>query len=279
MTTPQGPQQGRPSFSTPYGPGPQQGWAPPQGPRHAGPPGPLPQQWAPAGTGAPQPSGGWGPPPAPAPRNGLGIAALCLGVVGILFGLVPFTGFIAFGLGAIGLILGLVGLGRARKRVATNLKTAISGTVLSALAVALGIWGMVILFTGLNQLAEDLNAIPSASAPAGTAIPADVSTPVAGGATGYRLDVTGDAAKVMVGYGTNSANSFSGEYEGLPWSRTVEATGDYPYASVTASSSGPGSVTCTITDVATGQVVSTRTAQSLDDSPYSSANVSCTTTG
>lgn len=172
-----------------YGYAPQQQYSYPPPQQHGAP------QWAPpAGTGPQHPTG-WGPAPAPvaAPRNGLGIAALCLGIVGILFGLVPFTGFLAFALGAVGVILGLVGLGRARKKLATNLKTAVSGTVLSLIAVALGIWGMVIVFTGLNQLAEDLENIPSASAPAVVA-PADVTTPV--GTATYQLEITGDAGGI-----------------------------------------------------------------------------------
>ena len=115
----------------------------------------APQQWAPAPGGQPQvvyPA---------APRNGLGITALCLGIVGILFGLIPFTGFVAFALGAVGVILGLVGFSRARKRVATNTKTAVSGTILSLVAIGLGIWGMVVVFTGLNQLSQDLNNLPA----------------------------------------------------------------------------------------------------------------------
>ncbi|MBP2364500.1 hypothetical protein JOF36_000196 [Pseudonocardia parietis] len=319
MTTPPGPQQGHTAQTVRAA---EQQSAPPVPP--------IPQQWAPAGF-APRPIG-WAPVPPPAPRNGLGIAALCLGVVGLLFGLVPFTGFIAFALGAVGAILGLVGFARARRGTATNLKTAVSGTVLSALAIALGIWGMVIVFTGLNQLAEDLQTVPTASAPAvvpqaeaaapapvdaptyeapgyaaptydapsyeapSSEIPADETpaygtpsygsssyplpayeSPAAAGPVSYRLEVTGTAAKMMVGYGTNSASSMSGDYQALPWNTTVEASGDYPSAYLSASSSGPGSITCTITDTTTGDIVSTRTSQSLDDSEYGSAHVSCST--
>lgn len=278
-----------------YGGAPQQPYGAPQNPapqnqarQNPAHQNAVPQQWAPpAGTG-PQPPAGWGPAPVAAPRNGLGIAALCLGIIGILFGMVPFTGFIAFALGAVGLILGLVGLGRARRKVASNLKTAVSGAVLSAIAIALGIWGMVILFTGLNQLAEDLGSIPTASAPTvpgsdtstdTSTVPADVTTPVTPGATSYKLDITGDAEKMMVGYGTGNATSTSTEYEGLPWSKTVESTGDYAVASVTATSVGPGSITCTITDVATGRVVDTETARSPDDNQFSTAFVTCSTFG
>lgn len=319
VTTSQSPQQGDPSNPTTYG-DPRNGYPAPRhgGPRHAGGPqhpphvatrshpaggparntaaqNPSAQNWTPQGYGAAQPAvpqqwgpggpaaqpTGWGPVPVAAPRNGVGIAALCLGIVGILFGLVPFTGFIAFALGAIGLILGLVGLARARKKVATNRKTAISGTVLSVIAIALGIWGMVIVFTGLNQLAEELNSIPSASATApGTGtVTADLTTPYTAGPTSYKLDVTGDAEKMTVGYGAGASSSFSPEYQTLPWSKTVEVNGDASFASLNATSFGPGSITCTITDVGSGQVVATQTSRSLDDSEYGSASVSCSTLG
>ena len=294
----------------------------------------IPQQWAPAGL-AHQPTG-WAPLP-PAPRNGLGIAALCLGVVGLLFGIVPFTGFIAFALGAVGVILGVAGFALARRGTATNTVTAVSGTVVSAIAIALGVWGMVIVFTGLNRLAEDLESVPGpvapVSAPVGAAgpqiggppaaaTPAEVSadetsaheapmqdaptyeapsygtpsyespsyespaygasslpayeTPAAAGPVSYRLEVTGTATRMMLSYGTSNAMSSSSDYRSLPWSTTVETSGDRPYASISAISSGPGSITCTITDTATGEVVSTQASQSLDDSEYSSASVSCT---
>ncbi len=221
-------------------------------------------------------------PAAQAPRNGLGIAALCLGIVGMLFGLVPFTGFIAFALGAIGIVLGLVGFARSRRRIATNTKTALAGAVLSAIAIALGIWGMVIVFTGLSQLSEDLSQIPSpatAAAPGQAVLPADINTPATTAPRTYQLEVTGDAGKMMVGYGTNNATSTASDYQTLPWRKTVEAAGDYPYASVTATSFGPGSITCNITDTSTGAVVATQTAKSLDNNEYSSANVSCNTMG
>lgn len=242
----------------------------------------IPAQPGPAHPSAAQPSALQPQPMAQAPRNGLGIAALCLGIVGMLFGLIPFTGFIAFALGAIGIILGLVGFARARRRVATNAKTSLAGAILSMVAVALGIWGMVIVFTGLNQLSEDLSQIPSPSTSgvaSGTALPADITNPTTAGPTTFQLEVTGDAGKMMVSYGTGSATSSTSDYQSLPWRKTVEATDDYPFAVVTATSSGPGSITCTITDTATGKVVSTQTSKSLDDSQYSSATVSCNSMG
>jgi hypothetical protein len=142
--------------------------------------------------------------------------------------------------------------------------------------------------SGLNQLATDLNNIPSAADSASATVPetdagtlpADVSTPATTvGPHSYQLEITGTAKKMMLAYGTDSASSSSSDYQALPWRKTVEATGDYPYARVTATSSGPGSITCTITDTATGQVVDTKTSKSLDNTEYSSANVSCNSRG
>lgn len=118
----------------------------------------------------------WGPPPnypqaVLAPRNGLGIAALVLGICGVLSGLIPFFFWFALIAGVIGLILGLVGFGRTRKGRATNRKTSIAGVLLSTGAIAMGIWGAVILFQATDQLMKDLgsatDSAPAAVAPIG----------------------------------------------------------------------------------------------------------------
>jgi hypothetical protein len=144
----------------------------------------IPQQWA--------PPPGWGfQPPAPQPRNGLGIAALILGICGVVSGIIPFFFWAALICGVIGLILGLVGWGRTRKGTATNTKTALFGTLVSAGAVAMGIWGAVILFQATDQFVKDMNnlgvpgansapASPSAAAPAAVDSAAeDAPTPAA----------------------------------------------------------------------------------------------------
>lgn len=82
-----------------------------------------------------------GPPPLP-PRNGVGIAALVLGIVGIL------TSWILVGglLGVVAIALGIIGVVRAAKGIATNRGVAIGGlvlgvlSVLASVAVALIVW-------------------------------------------------------------------------------------------------------------------------------------------
>jgi Domain of unknown function (DUF4190) len=69
----------------------------------------------------------------PAPRNGIGTAALVLGVIGFLLAIIVLGGL----LGIVAIILGIVGLSRVRRGEATNRGSAIAGIVLGALAVLL----------------------------------------------------------------------------------------------------------------------------------------------
>lgn len=132
----------------------------------------MTQQFPPSQPYSQQP--GYPAPPAQQPRNAFGITALCLALAGLVLGLVPFTGFLAAILGALALLFGLLGLGRVRRGAATNKKMSIAGTVLGACAVALGIWGMTIVFGAVNDLSNNLNGPQVTSGgPAGDQGPAD----------------------------------------------------------------------------------------------------------
>ena len=85
------------------------------------------------------------PPPAAAPKNGLGIAALIVGILSLPAAFTIFGGFI---LGVIAIVLGFIGYRRARTGEATNGGMAIGGIVLgvlgvivSAVLIAVGVWG------------------------------------------------------------------------------------------------------------------------------------------
>jgi hypothetical protein len=89
------------------------------------------------GYGQPGPGqSGYGyPPPVSHPRNGLGTAALVLGIIGLLasvlvFGAIP---------GLIAIILGFIALGRVRRGEATNRGASIAGIVLGFLSLVLPI--------------------------------------------------------------------------------------------------------------------------------------------
>jgi hypothetical protein len=84
---------------------------------------------------------------------------LILGLVGLLFSIMPITGFVAVILGITGLILGLVGVGRLRSHRATNLKTTIVGVTASVASIAVGIWGVTVFFGAVDQLGKDLSSL------------------------------------------------------------------------------------------------------------------------
>lgn len=70
--------------------------------------------------------------------NGLGVASLVLGILSIVFGLIPVIGLISWILAPIGLVLGLVALGKPTGRGVT-----IGGMVTSGIGLAICILWVV----------------------------------------------------------------------------------------------------------------------------------------
>ncbi|PZT72189.1 MULTISPECIES: DUF4190 domain-containing protein [unclassified Streptomyces] len=107
-----------------------------------------------------QPQQPYGPGHAPGmrpARNGLGIAALILGLIGAVSGLIPFLFWLAGILGTIALVLGLVGRGRAKRGEATNKGMATFGTILALIALIMSVVGAVITFKAVDDAVDDLN--------------------------------------------------------------------------------------------------------------------------
>ncbi|MGW2340323.1 DUF4190 domain-containing protein [Streptomyces sp. NPDC001661] len=96
-------------------------------------------------------------PPRQVARNGLGTAALILGVIGALSGLIPLLFWLAGVLGVIALILGLTGRGRAKRGEATNKGIALAGTILGLVAMGLAVFGAYTVFKAADDLVDDLN--------------------------------------------------------------------------------------------------------------------------
>jgi hypothetical protein len=94
---------------------------------HTGPLYPYPPGYPPPPYSPPQPL---------TPKNGFGIAALVLAVVGLLS---VATVVAPIALGAIAVIIGVVGRGRAKRGIADNGGVAIAGIVLGALAIVVGL--------------------------------------------------------------------------------------------------------------------------------------------
>lgn len=87
----------------------------------------------------------------PAPANGLGIAAMVLGIIGVV-------AFCMWGLGVLlgllALIFGIVGHGRAKRGEATNSGMALAGIILGAVSIVFGALFLGFLIWGVSQ-AED----------------------------------------------------------------------------------------------------------------------------
>ncbi|MFH8346268.1 DUF4190 domain-containing protein [Streptomyces sp. NPDC018045] len=104
---------------------------------------------------APQPP--MGMPPQQAARNGLGIAALTLGIIGTVSGLIPLLFWLAGTLGLLALIFGLVGLGRAKRGQATNKGVAVTGTIFGVLALIASVAGLVITVSAVDTAVKEVN--------------------------------------------------------------------------------------------------------------------------
>lgn len=131
MTGPQYPGQPGPD-DTPRDPGqyppPGQYGQTPQGGQYPPPPGGQYEA-------APQYAGGYQQQPPASPKNGVGIAALILGIISVL-------AFWTFGfgilLGIVAVILGIVGRNRAKRLEATNKGVATTGLVFGILGIIAG---------------------------------------------------------------------------------------------------------------------------------------------
>ncbi|MGW1679410.1 hypothetical protein [Saccharopolyspora sp. NPDC002376] len=96
---------------------------------------------------------------APAPRNGFGITALVLAIVGAVFGLIPLTGLVALILGALAVLFGLLGVGRVRRGAATNRVMTWIATGLGVGVAALGIVGIAMMFAAIQKFDSDMQEI------------------------------------------------------------------------------------------------------------------------
>ncbi|MFE7950886.1 DUF4352 domain-containing protein [Streptomyces sp. NPDC057426] len=100
-----------------------------------------------------------------AARNGLGTAALVLGIIGTLSGLIPLLFWLAGILGLIALILGLTGRGRVKRGEANNKGVTTTGAILGLAALILSVVGAVITFTVVNDAVNEIDKTIRESAP------------------------------------------------------------------------------------------------------------------
>ena len=84
---------------------------------------------------------------------------MCLGIGGMVIGLIPLLGVFALGLGAVAIVLGVLGW-RAGRQVGRRQGRA--GIILGALSIILGIVGMVIVSNAFDDLNDGLDCLSKA---------------------------------------------------------------------------------------------------------------------
>ena len=108
------------------------------------PPGPYPGAYPPP----PMPYGDYYPGAPMPPRNGLGVAALVLAVIGLVASCSVAGGLV---LGIAAVILGFMGRGRAQRGEANNGGVAMTGIILGALAVVVSLAFIALYFNVFNE--------------------------------------------------------------------------------------------------------------------------------
>ncbi|WP_187352055.1 DUF4190 domain-containing protein [Allosaccharopolyspora coralli] len=98
------------------------------------------------------------------------MTSLVLGIIGVVFSVIPIIGVIAWPLVILGLIFGILGIVRASKGTASNRGVAIAGTALSAV-------GLVICMAWAAAIGS--TAPPAPPQPAGAAAPVQGAQPAA----------------------------------------------------------------------------------------------------
>ncbi|MGH9022804.1 MAG: hypothetical protein ACRDV9_06860 [Acidimicrobiia bacterium] len=103
------------------------------------------------------------PPPAPSPvtaGNGLAVAALVLGIGGLLFGLPMFLFPIAGTLGVLGVIFGAIGRSRSKKGAPYG-GLALAGLITGILALVLSLIGFFVTAAAIVEVTDTLQACES----------------------------------------------------------------------------------------------------------------------
>ena len=174
-------------------------------------------------------------------RNGLGTAALVLGIIAVIFSFVPLVGIIAWPIGITGLVLGFVGLARVNRREATNRGVAIAGLITSGAALVICVLWLVGIGIAGSQATPSRSALPTAGA-----VPAAKTNPQAAPA-----QPVGQATRIGDGTYEVGVDMAAGRYKttgdgsiGLCyWERAKDDSGDLRSIISNDLFRGPGSVT------------------------------------
>ncbi|MFI9719588.1 DUF4190 domain-containing protein [Streptomyces sp. NPDC052396] len=122
------------------------GYVPPQAPYGAGPYGASPY-----GQG-----GAWWAP-APVPNNGFGVAALVLGILGLVLSMTVLFGVV---LGVLALVFGVIGRAKAARGEATNQGQALAGLILGGVALVASAL-FVVLYVSVGHSDRHPDKVPA----------------------------------------------------------------------------------------------------------------------
>lgn len=176
-------------------------------------------------------------------RNGLGTAALVLGILAAIFSFIPLVGVIAWPLGIIGLVLAFVGLSRANRGEATNRGVAIGGLATSGLAlvicflwlVGIGIAGSKTPTTSSVPTVAAVPAVRTNAAAPAPAKPAGAATQVGDGT--YQVGVDMAAGRFKTTGPTDDV------FRNCYWQRASDDSGQFGSIIANDNTQGPASVT------------------------------------
>ena len=120
----------------------------------------MSEAYGPAGSTSQPMSGQPGEPTQPyllKPRNGAGVAALVLSLVGLVLTLLVLFAPLGALLGLLAVIFGIMGISRVGQGEATNRGQAVTGLIVGILALALGVFLTIRIGSYLSDHATDFN--------------------------------------------------------------------------------------------------------------------------
>jgi hypothetical protein len=121
------------------------------------------------------------PPPTVAPKNGMGLTALVLGIVGAVTGLIPFVGCLGWIASVLAVVFGGIGYSNAANGKATNRGSAVAGLSLGIVGLVLGVLVASLTWSDRNADNGELGGIGDANADADTATEGEGTGPAEGG--------------------------------------------------------------------------------------------------
>ncbi|MGJ7909027.1 MmpS family transport accessory protein [Actinopolyspora sp. H202] len=188
--------------------------------------------------------------PAAAPKNGMGITALVLGLVGILLAWIPIIGFFGFILGALAIIFGIIAVVRSHKGTATNMVMSYIGLAAGVIAFVVSIVVFTVLVNEVDKQLDEMNqgqGSEQSSSQSGTNQGGSGGNQANAGAgkVVYKVTGSGGASSITFGKGGQTSQNTNAE---LPWSKTADATEGMEFYALSAQNGqNGGDITCKIT--------------------------------